>query len=142
MLQSIFLLLSHPNGEEGILLANKSPFSEEESKIESLLKSAQLREISKNDIFGSYDIEINAKLNRMSVRNNIIVFIVLVLKAQLIYPANDRLIAKYRQEEKYVINETPHLYETVTKQYIEKYQLNLNVSFLIKICSYYFSVGL
>ncbi|CAB60481.1 m7GpppX diphosphatase [Caenorhabditis elegans] len=110
--KSLFVLLSHPDGSQGILLANKSPFSEEKSDIEKLLATAQLQEISRNDIFGSYNIEIDPKLN--------------LLKSQLIYPINDRLIAKYRQEEKFVIRETPELYETVTRPYIEKYQLNLN----------------
>uniref|UniRef100_A0A8R1DYW6 m7GpppX diphosphatase n=1 Tax=Caenorhabditis japonica TaxID=281687 RepID=A0A8R1DYW6_CAEJA len=109
--KTLFLLLSHPNGEQGILLANKTPFSEQQSVIEELLKSAKLKELSKNDIFGSYEIEIDKHLN--------------VLKSQLIFPVNDRLIAKYRQEDKLVIRETPKLYQTVTKPYIEKFQLNL-----------------
>ncbi|PIC30543.1 hypothetical protein B9Z55_021747 [Caenorhabditis nigoni] len=110
--KSLFLLLSQPDGSQGILLANKSPFSEDKSDIEKLLETAKLQEISRNDIFGSYNIEVDGKLN--------------LLKSQLIYPVNDRLIAKYRQEEKFVIRETPELYETVTKPYIEKFQLNLN----------------
>lgn len=61
--QSLFVLLSHPDGSQGILLANKSPFSEEKSDIEKLLATAQLQEISRNDIFGSYNIEIDPKLN-------------------------------------------------------------------------------
>ncbi|EGT49207.1 CBN-DCS-1 protein [Caenorhabditis brenneri] len=110
--KSLFLLLSQPDGSQGILLANKSPFSEDKSDIEKLLETAKLHEISRNDIFGSYNIEVDGQLN--------------LLKSQLIYPVNERLIAKYRQEEKYVIRETPELYEKVTKPYIEKFQLNLN----------------
>ncbi|EFO91810.1 CRE-DCS-1 protein [Caenorhabditis remanei] len=110
--KSLFLLLSQPDGSQGILLANKSPFSEDKTDIEKLLETAKLHEISRNDIFGSYNIEVDGQLN--------------LLKSQLIYPVNERLIAKYRQEEKFVIRETPELYETVTKPYIEKFQLNLN----------------
>ncbi|CAI5444253.1 unnamed protein product [Caenorhabditis angaria] len=109
--KNIFLLLS--NGEEtGILLADKTPFSEDAKTIGKWLKTADLTEISKNDIFGSYSIAVDSKLN--------------LLKSQLIYPANERLIAKYRQEEKFVIRETAENYENITKPYIEKYQLNLN----------------
>ncbi|CAB3396764.1 unnamed protein product [Caenorhabditis bovis] len=110
--KSIFLLLTHQNGEKGILLANKSPFPENETAITNILNNAKLKEISKNDIFGSYEIEIPSDLN--------------LLKCQLIYPATDRLISKYRQEEKYIIHETPENYQKITKAYIEKYQLNLN----------------
>ncbi|KAF1755463.1 hypothetical protein GCK72_022032 [Caenorhabditis remanei] len=110
--KSLFLLLSQSDGSQGILLANKSPFSEDKTDIEKLLETAKLHEISRNDIFGSYNIEVDGQLN--------------LLKSQLIYPVNERLIAKYRQEEKFVIRETPELYETVTKPYIEKFQLNLN----------------
>lgn len=56
-----------------------------------------------------------------------------VVKSQLIYPANDKVIAKYRQEEKFVIRETAEDYRTITVEYIEKYQMDLKVIILVVI---------
>ncbi|KAK6756511.1 hypothetical protein RB195_014742 [Necator americanus] len=109
--KSLFVLVEHINGEKGVLLLNKSPFSEKAEDISAILKSADLTEILKNDIFGSYDVSIPPHLN--------------VVKSQLVYPADDKVIAKYRQEEKFVIRETAEDYLTITVEYIEKYQMNL-----------------
>ncbi|CAJ0961057.1 unnamed protein product, partial [Mesorhabditis belari] len=110
--KSLFILLQHSNGEEGILLMNKSSFQEEPDWISSLCSAASLKEISRNDIFGNYDLHIPPEFN--------------VVTSQLIFPANEKLKAKYRSEEKFVIHETPEDYRTITLGYIEKYQLNLN----------------
>ncbi|CAD6193872.1 unnamed protein product [Caenorhabditis auriculariae] len=107
----IFVLLSHPSGERGILIANKSAFAESQEAITLFLKQAHLKELTKNDIFGNYEITVAPEFN--------------VINSQLIYPVNDRLIAKYRQEEKFVIAETPESYVFITLPYIEKNQMNL-----------------
>ncbi|KAK6052753.1 hypothetical protein COOONC_09741 [Cooperia oncophora] len=117
--KSLFLLVAHENGELGVLLLNKSPFSENTEDISAIIGSAELSEIMKNDIYGSYDVMIPSNLN--------------VVKSTLIYPANDKVIAKYRQEEKFIIHETPEDYETITVEYIKKYQMDLKVSFIEKL---------
>ncbi|RCN50657.1 scavenger mRNA decapping enzyme [Ancylostoma caninum] len=109
--KSLFVLVEHSSGEKGVLLLNKSPFSEQAEDISAIVRSAELTEILKNDIFGNYDIIIPSNLN--------------VVKSQLIYPANEKVIAKYRQEEKFVIRETAEDYRTITVEYIEKYQMDL-----------------
>ncbi|KAL6740901.1 hypothetical protein Aduo_014209 [Ancylostoma duodenale] len=109
--KSLFVLVEHSNGEKGVLLLNKSPFSEQAEDISAIVNSAELTEILKNDIFGNYDIIIPSNLN--------------VVQSQLIYPANEKVIAKYRQEEKFVIRETAEDYRTITVEYIEKYQMDL-----------------
>ncbi|KAK5967152.1 Scavenger mRNA decapping enzyme, partial [Trichostrongylus colubriformis] len=48
-----------------------------------------------------------------------------VVKSTLIYPANEKVIAKYRQEEKFIIHETAEDYNTITVEYIKKYQMDL-----------------
>ena len=53
------------------------------------------------------------------------------LHAQLIYPANENIIAKYRFEEKFIIQETAEDYKTITLPWIESNQLNLKVSSLL-----------
>ncbi|VDM82566.1 unnamed protein product, partial [Strongylus vulgaris] len=110
--KSLFVLLENSNGEKGVLLMNKSAFSEKAEDIIAIVKSAQLKEIMKNDIYGNYDIALPSDLN--------------LVKSQLIYPANDKVVAKYRQEEKFVIRETAEDYRTITVEYIEKYQMDLN----------------
>lgn len=59
------MLVSHSNGEQGVLLLNKSPFSEKADDISAIINSAELSEIMKNDIFGSYDAVIPQRLNGM-----------------------------------------------------------------------------
>ncbi|CAJ0591293.1 unnamed protein product, partial [Cylicocyclus nassatus] len=110
--KSLFVLLDNVNGEKGVLLMNKSAFSEKAEDVTAIIKSAQLKELMRNDIFGNYDIALPSDLN--------------LIKSQLIYPANDKIIAKYRQEEKFVIRETAEDYRTITVEYIEKYQMELN----------------
>ncbi|WKY11044.1 hypothetical protein Q1695_002969 [Nippostrongylus brasiliensis] len=109
--KSLFVLVSNTNGEQGVLLLNKSPFSEKPEDISAIMSSAELSQVMKNDIYGSYDVVIPAELN--------------VVKSTLIYPANEKVIAKYRQEDKYIINETPEDYETITLEYIKQYQMDL-----------------
>lgn len=50
-----------------------------------------------------------------------------MVKSTLIYPANEKVIAKYRQEEKFIIHETAEDYQTITVEYIKKYQMDLKV---------------
>ncbi|PAV64380.1 hypothetical protein WR25_07554 isoform F [Diploscapter pachys] len=109
--KSQFVLLSQESGELGILLLNKSPFSEDQSVISEWIKQARLKEISKNDIYGCYSIQVPVEFN--------------LINSQLIYPATEKHVQKYRAEEKIVIRETPEDYEQITKIYIEKYQMNL-----------------
>ncbi|VDM61971.1 unnamed protein product [Angiostrongylus costaricensis] len=89
--KSLFVLLSGVNGEQGVLLMNKSAFSEDANDINAILHSAELLEVMKNDIYGSYNA----------------------------------IVAKYRQEEKFIINETAEDYRTITVEYIEKFQMDL-----------------
>lgn len=52
------------------------------------------------------------------------------VKATVVYPATDKHIEKYSICQKFVINETPDLYEDVTLPYITSSQLSLEVSFI------------
>lgn len=45
----------------------------------------------------------------------------------VVYPATDKHIAKYSLCKKYLINETPALYENVTLPYIKSAQFSLDV---------------
>ncbi|KAE9416623.1 hypothetical protein Angca_009710, partial [Angiostrongylus cantonensis] len=109
--KSLFVLLSGVNDEQGVFLMNKSAFSEDANDINTILRSAELIEIMKNDIYGSYNAVIPSHLN--------------MVKSQLIYPANEKIVAKYRQEEKFIVNETAEDYRTITVKYIEKFQMDL-----------------
>ncbi|KJH40381.1 scavenger mRNA decapping enzyme [Dictyocaulus viviparus] len=109
--KSLFVLLSNVKGEQGVFLLNKSAFSENADDINAILRSAELLEIMKNDIYGSYDAVIPSYLN--------------MVKSQLIYPADEKIIAKYRQEEKFIINETAEDYRTITMEYIKNFQMDL-----------------
>lgn len=87
-----------------VLMLEKMPFNPE--KMQDLLLSSSLRTEFKNDIYGKYECFIaEPSLNS--------------LKANLIYPATEKHIAKYSSSASYIINETPSLYEVINA--ISKY---------------------
>uniref|UniRef100_A0A1I7XLC2 m7GpppX diphosphatase n=1 Tax=Heterorhabditis bacteriophora TaxID=37862 RepID=A0A1I7XLC2_HETBA len=115
--KSLFIRLEQPSGEQGVFLLNKSIFSENNQDIIDLINSAKLKELSKNDIFGNYEVQVDPQIN--------------TIQSQLIYPANEKIIAKYRKEEKFIIKETAEDYKTITLEFIQSCQLNLTVCYYI-----------
>ena len=52
------------------------------------------------------------------------------VKATVVYPATDKHIEKYSICQRFLINETPELYEQITLPYITSSQHSLEVSYL------------
>ncbi|CAI4222760.1 unnamed protein product [Auanema sp. JU1783] len=109
--KAIFLLLEKENEGQAVLIMDKTAFSETQGDITRLVHNLELTDNSKNDIFANYSGTVPTDLN--------------ILRTQLIHPATPTLIAKYRVEEKYIIEETPDDHEKITKVYIEKFQNSL-----------------
>jgi m7GpppX diphosphatase len=93
-----------------IVFLEKMPFIAD--KVSELLQSSTLRTEFKNDIYGKYECLPDPTLNS--------------LKANLIYPATEKHIAKYSTASLYLVNETPALYETVTLPYIKSEKFNID----------------
>lgn len=53
------------------------------------------------------------------------------IKLTVVYPADEKHIAKYSTQDEYMVKESPSAYERITKPYIETQALGLDVS----ICS-------
>lgn len=49
------------------------------------------------------------------------------VKANIIYPATEKHIAKFSQQVIHIVQETPELYKTLTLPHIEKEQFTLQV---------------
>ncbi len=78
-----------------VLILEKMPFNPE--SLQDILQQSTLKIEFKNDIYGKYECYTEPKLNS--------------LKANLIYPATSKHIAKYTSSTSYVINESAALYQ-------------------------------
>ena len=78
-----------------VVILEKMPFNPD--RMQDLLQGSSLRTEFRNNIYGQYECTIEPSFN--------------TLKANVIYPATDRHIAKYSSSPIYIINETPALYQ-------------------------------
>ena len=123
------------------MLLCKTPFSDNKDILSRIAHEGRLDVITKNDIFGSYNMVVPSDLNGVFAGLNYICLII-DLQVQFIYPANEKIIAKYRCEEKFVVSETAEDYQKITLPYILKYQMNLQVNCFSINVSFNILVGL
>lgn len=123
------------------MLLCKTPFSDNKEILSRIAHEGRLDVITKNDIFGSYNMVVPSDLNSVFAGLNYICLII-DLQVQFIYPANEKIIAKYRIEEKFVVSETAEDYQKITLPYILKYQMNLQVNCFSINVSFNILVGL
>ena len=88
-----------------VLILEKMPFNKD--KAQELLQTSSLKTEFKNDIYGKYECFVGEPAMNS-------------LKANLIYPATEKHIAKYKSSQAFIVNETPALYQTVTLPHIQK----------------------
>ncbi len=91
-----------------VIVLEKMPF--EESKLSNLLQSSSLRTEFRNDIYGKYECMPDPSVNSV--------------KANLIYPATEKHIAKYSSSEIFVVDETPALYAVRSLMLTSQFPLN------------------
>lgn len=109
--KSAFILLDSSNGENAILLADKNAFPVDKTSWSAILTGSTLKPIMKNDIYSSYTLCMPNEFSGV--------------KSTLIYPCNEKHIAKYRDQKRFIINETPEDYRTITLPYIQRNQMSL-----------------
>ena len=86
-----------------IVILEKMPFNAD--KVTDLLQSTSLKTEFRNDIYGKYECFVEDPTQNS-------------LKANVIYPASEKHIAKYKSSKSYIIDETPALYQTITLPHI------------------------
>ncbi|XP_063390197.1 m7GpppX diphosphatase [Cydia fagiglandana] len=95
-----------------IVILEKNAFKEEELDNDGYFSvDSQLRTFFENDIYGNFECYPKASLNGV--------------KTTIIYPATEKHIAKFSQQEIHIVLETPELYEKLTLPHLEKEQFNL-----------------
>ena len=90
--------LANDKENSAVLILEKMPFDKEKSQ--ELLRKSSLKTEFKNDIYGKYECFVEPSLNS--------------LKANLIYPATEKHINKYKSSNSYIINETAALHHVRT----------------------------
>ena len=108
------LLGKFPGSEEdGILVVEKQPITKE--SIRGLLSSeAKVNSSFHNDIYSQYVVEGSCGLGEVRVTG--------------IFPATESHIAKYSEQNLHMVEETPHIYQSITKPFIESQAFSLEVS--------------
>ncbi|KAL4445565.1 hypothetical protein ABPG74_004639 [Tetrahymena malaccensis] len=108
--QTIVLLgYFEDENKEAVLIFKKKPFSDDYQN--NLNKIIQQNKYFENDIFTRYNIEIqNDEWNEIDL--------------QTIYPATQKLINKYTKCDSIIVVETPEIYNSVVKKYIDEVKTN------------------
>ncbi|XP_023936869.2 m7GpppX diphosphatase [Bicyclus anynana] len=95
-----------------LVILEKNAFKEEELNEKGYFsEDSELRTFFQNDIYGNYVCFPNSSINGV--------------KTTIIYPATEKHIAKYSQQEVHIILETPQLYQKYTLSHLAKEQFNL-----------------
>nr|CAG4643223.1 EOG090X06NK [Ilyocryptus agilis] len=99
-----------------VILLEKTPFTSDEV-LGVLSSDTQLLKIFHNDIYGSFLCYPEKNFN--------------ALKATVIHPATEKHIEKYSERDRYLIEETPSIYKSVTLPHIEESKFNIQWVFNI-----------
>ncbi|KAJ8705984.1 hypothetical protein PYW07_010761 [Mythimna separata] len=95
-----------------LIVLEKNAFTEEVLDNEGYFSvDTELKTFFQNDIYGNYECFPRPSLNGV--------------KTSIIYPATEKHIAKFSQQESHIVLETPQLYEKLTLPHITKEQFNL-----------------
>ncbi|PZC72801.1 hypothetical protein B5X24_HaOG210564 [Helicoverpa armigera] len=95
-----------------LLVLEKNAFKEEDLNNDGYFSvDTELKTFFQNDIYGNYECFPRSSLNG--------------IKTSIIYPATEKHIAKFSQQETHIVLETPELYNKLTLPHIEKEQFNL-----------------
>ncbi|ESO88401.1 hypothetical protein LOTGIDRAFT_234493 [Lottia gigantea] len=99
------------NGKDGdaVVLLEKLPFDKE--TVANLMSSSTMHQTLNNDIYSTYEAFPPTNFPDY--------------KTTMIYPATEKHVIKYSEQDMYVVRETKDLYENVTKQCLEKNQFSI-----------------
>ncbi|KAL3852857.1 hypothetical protein ACJMK2_016466 [Sinanodonta woodiana] len=109
--KSLFVLGQFEGSDDkAVVLLEKMPFSSERAT-HYVCSDTSLKETLKNDIYGTYDAFIPVQEN--------------AVKATVIYPATEKHITKYTDQERFVVTETAELYKNITLPYLEEKEFSV-----------------
>ncbi|XP_075987655.1 decapping enzyme, scavenger [Anticarsia gemmatalis] len=95
-----------------IVFLEKNAFREEDLDNKGYFSvNTELKKFFQNDIYGNFECFPPASINGV--------------KTTIIYPATDKHIAKFSQQQVHIVLETPELYDKLTLPHLEKEQFNL-----------------
>ncbi|CAB3254620.1 unnamed protein product [Arctia plantaginis] len=100
--------------KSGVALVHleKNAFKEEDlDSVGYFSADTELKTFFQNDIYGNYECFPPSSVNGV--------------KTTIIYPATEKHIAKYSQQQSHIVLETPELYDKLTLPHLEKEQFNL-----------------
>ena len=99
--------------ENGVLVVEKQPITED--SIKGLLScDAMVNSSFHNDIYSQYVVRGGRGLGEVRVMG--------------VYPATEEHVAKYSDQQLHMVHESPHLYHTVTKPFIQTQAFAVEVS--------------
>uniref|UniRef100_A0A915PSN8 m7GpppX diphosphatase n=1 Tax=Setaria digitata TaxID=48799 RepID=A0A915PSN8_9BILA len=96
---------------QAILIVERSPFPVKEQDWNTIVSQCSLKTVSINDIYSNHILFPPEKFAG--------------IKTTLINPCTEKHIAKYRDQKRYVIHETPDDYKSITLTYLEGHQFTL-----------------
>lgn len=103
--KTITFLATYEN-KDAVLRLEVSPFDESVTK-KALVSSDLISKLDfNNDIYSNYMLQSSAVLND--------------IKATVVYPANDKVLAKYSHDETVLFSESPETYARVVEPFIKK----------------------
>ena len=103
--KSTFVLCSDPSsGEKAVVVLAKKPWTEAAAKTVLEGTATALNEFHRNDKFSKYTARPPADANEVDIT--------------LICPANEIDIAKYSQQERHLVRETPEIYAQATLPFV------------------------
>ncbi|MFH4975587.1 hypothetical protein AB6A40_002296 [Gnathostoma spinigerum] len=107
----VVLLKSSNNDENAILILEQNPFPTDSESLNDIIAKSTLRLICQNDIYENHSLKLPDLFAGA--------------KATLINPCTEKHINKYREQERFILHETSHDYQTITLPYISSNQLSI-----------------
>lgn len=96
--------------QDAVIILEKTPFREE-TLPQLLNKNADLRLQMQNDIYSTHHLHAPSALNE--------------IKTTVVYPATEKHIKKYLQQEMHLINETADDYKNITAPYLQSQSFSI-----------------
>ncbi len=98
---------------QGVIVAEKQPLTE--SSLSSMFSSdTKVTKSFQNDIYSQYILSCSGGVGEVKVTS--------------VYPATEAHVKKYSEQSMVMVHETPNDYQTITKPFIEKHPLSVDVS--------------
>lgn len=95
--------------QEAVLILEKTPFQQE--ALSELFSESDLKLHMKNDIYSTYRVFAPRNLNE--------------IKATVVCPASQKHLQKYQRQERFLVEETPEDYSSITELHLQEQSFSL-----------------